>query len=297
MIVRHFDVNAPETQPPQSEGWEQAWHGYYRMTKCWSQQRKTKQAERRRAIHAKGEVTESEFERDCFLSVLADIKRKHVNMLELGAGWGEWCLALAGVIDYRVIPVTPVSYRCLAIEGEPTHSQWTKEHFEIQNINGIVVHGAVSNKNGRCRFDAYPDPDSSYGQNITFALSPRRFTVAQTIRALYRFIMKRTIKIPMYTVDYLIQTYGFDHVDIIDMDVQGAEYKVALGAAESIKNDLIDYLLIETHHRKLNDALRRLLSPKFDLIIDIYPNSVGIVDGFAPIRCQGGRQLYKRKNI
>lgn len=297
MIVRHFDVNTPKTQPPQDEGWEQAWHGYYRMTKCLSQQRKMEFAERTRAIQAKGEVSEREFEQDCFLSVLANIERKHVNMFELGAGWGKWCLALAGVIDYRVIPVTPVSYRCLAVEGEPTHYQWIKEHFELQNINGTVVHGAVSSRNGRCRFSAYPDPDSSYGQAVSFPISSHKLAVKETIRSLYNLILKRTIEIPMYTVDYLIQTYGFDHVDIIDMDVQGAEYEVVLGAAESIKKDLIDYLSIGTHHRKLNDKLRQLLSPKFDLIVDIYPNSVGIVNGFAPIRCQDGIQIYKRKNM
>ena len=66
---------------------------------------------------------------------------------------------------------------------------------------------------------------------------------------------------------------------------------------ESLKNDLIDYLLIKTHHRELNDALRRLLSPKFDLVLDIYPKAVAKLDGFAPVRCHDGVQIYKRKNI
>lgn len=99
------------------------------------------------------------------------------------------------------------------------------------------------------------------------------------------------------TVDHLIQKYGFDHVDIVNMDVQGAEYKVMLGAAESVKDDLIDYLLIGIHRREFNDALRELLSPKFDLIVDIYRDSVGTVGGFPPIRCHDGIQLYKRKNL
>jgi FkbM family methyltransferase len=250
-------------------------------------------AEQNRAIRAKGEMSGNEFERDCFLSILADIKRKHVNMLEVGTGWGHWCLALASVIDNRIIPVTPASYRCLAIEAEPTHYQWAKEHFKAQNIDGTVIHAAVSNKNDRCRFSVYHAPDSCYGQAISFPISSQGFE--STIMSLFSLISAKTINIPMYTVDHLIQTYKFDHVDIIDMDVQGAEYKVMLGAAESIKNDLIDYLKIGTHHRKLNDTLRELLSPKFDLIIDIYPNSVAPVNGFAPIRCQDGIQLYKRK--
>lgn len=294
MIIRHFDIKTPEIQLPQDAEWEQAWHGYYLMTKRWSQQRKTEFAERDRAVQLRGEIDERSFEQDCFLSILADIKREHVNMFELGAGWGEWCLALAGVIDYGITPVIPVSYRCLAVEGEPVHYEWAKEHFEIQDINGIAVHGAVSDRNGTCRFDIQPDPDSSYGQSMSFSTSTSKLA---TIRGLCNLIMGKTLKIPMYSVDYLLKTYEFGHVDIIHMDVQGAEYEVMLGAADSIKNDLIDYLLIGTHHTRLNDMLRQLLSQKFDVIVDIYPNSLGRVSSFAPIRCWDGIQLYKRKNI
>jgi len=294
MIVRHFDVKIPEAQPPQEGGWEQTWHGYYEMIKCESLERRAEYVERDRVIHAAGMMTEADFERDCFLSVLADIKRQHVNMFELGAGWGRMSLALAGVVNYRLIPLVPVSYRCLAVEGEPTHYRWIKEHFETQDINGIVVHGAVSNKSGTCRFNADPTPDSCYGQAMNPLISRRKIP---SIMNLYNLIKRRTIKIPMYTVDQLIQMYGFDHVDIVDIDVQGAECEVVSGAAESIKNELINYMLIGTHLRELNDALRRLLSPEFDLIVDIYPDSVATVNGFAPIRCHDGIQLYKRKDV
>ena len=294
MIIRHFDINTPETQPPQDEGWEQTWAGYYMMTKCIAQDRRANLEERDRAIRAAGEMTQVDFGKDCLLSVLADIKRKHVDMFELGAGWGRICLEVAGVIDHGIIPLTAATYRCLASEGEPIHYQWAKEHFEIQNINGVVVHSAVSNKNGKCWFNIGPSPDSCYGQAIESPISRRK---RPRIGSLLNIIKKRAIRIPAYTIDRLIKTYGFDHVDIIHIDVQGAEYEVMQGAAESIKNDLIDYLWISTHHEELNDALRRLLSPKFDLIIDIYPRSLGKVDGFAPIRCHDGIQIYKRKNI
>jgi len=294
MIIKHFDVITPETHLPRDEGWEQNWAGYYAMTKCLAQQRKERLEERDNAIREEGQMTQTGFGKDCLLSVLADIQKPHVNMFELGAGWGRMCLETAGVIDYRLIPVTPVSYRCLAVEGEPTHYQWAKEHFDIQNINGAVVLGAVSNKNGSCWFNTGPSPDSCYGQAMESFVSRRKLP---KIKNLYNIIKKGIIKIPMYTVDHLIQRYSFDHVDFVHMDVQGAEYKVILGAAESIKNDLIDHLWIGTHHNEMNDELRRLLSPKFDLIIDIYPRSIGKVDGFTPVRCHDGIQIYKRKNI
>lgn len=294
MIVKHFDIKTPQTQPPQDEGWGQTWAGYYAMTKCMSQERREQLEERDRAIRAAGEMTETDFGRDCLLSVLADIKREQVNMFELGAGWGRRCLDVAGIIDYSLIPLTPKGYRCLAVEGEPTHSQWAREHFEIQNINGTVMPGAISNKNGACWFNAGPSPDSCYGQAMESLVSQRKIP---SIKSIYNILTKRTIKIPVYTVDHLIQTYGFDHVDIIDINVQGAEYKAMLGATKSIKDDLIDYLLIETHHRDLNNALRQLLCHKFNLIIDIYPNSMGKLDGFAPVKCHDGVQIYKRKNM
>ena len=293
-MLRHFEIEAADTPPPQETGWERTWHGKYEMTKCESAQRRLALVERDRAIRAEGMMTEAEFERDCFLSILAEIKTTHVNMLELGAGWGRMCLALAGVIDYRAISLTPVSYRCLAVEGEPAHCEWIREHFETQKINGTVVHGAVSKGNGTCYFGLPEPPDVSYGQ----AMSPmfHRYKIPN-LRNLLSVITGKAVKVPMYTIDELMRRYDFKHVSIVDVDVQGAEYEVVLGAAESIERDLIDYWLIGTHHPRLNEVLRLLLSPSFDLIVDLYPNSIGQVDGFAPVSCHDGVQLFRRRNI
>ena len=89
MIVRHFDLQPPKTQPPEEEGWmpaRQGFYGYHTMTKCVSQQVKTEWEERDRAERAMGLLPEGEFQQDCFLSVLSDIKREHVNLFEVGTG-------------------------------------------------------------------------------------------------------------------------------------------------------------------------------------------------------------------
>ena len=296
MIITNFDIKdfkTSETQPP-DEGWEQLWSGYYWMSKCFSQQKRTDDVERERAIQAEGMINETEFQRNCLLSILADIKRGQVNMFELGAGWGRLCLTLAGIVDYKLFPITPASYRCLAMEGEPTHYQWAKEHFEIQGINTTLVKGAVSDKNGTCYFHVHPDPDSQYGQAINPLTSHRVIPSLHNIR---NILTGKAERIPVYSVDHLLQAYGFDHVDIMQMDVQGAEYKVIQGAFGSIKSNSIDYILINVHAVELGKAIGHLLSPYFDLIVDIPRDSVGIVDGFAPIKCNDGHQLYKRKNI
>jgi FkbM family methyltransferase len=294
MIVRHFDTTTPRTKPPQSVGWQPTWHGYWEMTQCENQHRKAEYIETDRVIHKEGMITEVEFERDCLLSILSDIKHKKVNMFELGAGWGRMSLAMAGAIDFKIIPMIPVSYRCLAVEAEPTHYKWLKEHFEAQKINGIAVQGAVSNKSGFCHFDVNDEPDSQYGQAIIPIIN--RYNIP-SIGNVINVLKKRTVKVPVFTIDQLIKLYDFDHVDIVDIDVQGAEYKVMKGAAESIGKDKIDYLLIGTHQTRFNDDLSRLLSPKFDLVVNIYPDTPGSVRGFAPVKTHDGIQLFRRKNF
>jgi FkbM family methyltransferase len=294
MIIKHFDVTTPETEPPAGEGWERTWTGYHVMSKCIAQDRKTQFEDQYLETRKNGQTPQPAFGRDLLLSLLTDIDKKHVNMFELGAGWGRLCLELAGIIDHNIIEVVPDSYRCLAVEGEPTHYEWTKDNFELQNINGIVVMGAVSDKNGSCLFDASPDPEACYGQAMASLLTKRRLP---SLTSLFGVFKKRNIRVPMYTIDSLIQTFDFDRVDIIHIDVQGAEYKTMLGAKESLKKELIDYIWISTHHPDLNDKIRKLLSLRFDLILDIYPRSITDVSGFLPVKVHDGIQLYKRKNI
>jgi FkbM family methyltransferase len=294
LLIKHFEIKSPETLPPEETGWNPTWHGYFEMAKCVSPEWGAELEKINRDTRDEGMVPEIDFEQDCFLSILADIKKEKVTMFELGAGWGRMCLALAGAIDHKIIPMIPERYTCLGVEGEPTHYQWLREHFADQKINGIAVMGAVGRKNGYCSFDISQSADSCYGQAMTPLVNKRGIPNIVNIRRLLR---KKTAKIPMFTIDKLIKDYKFDHIDIIDMDVQGAEYDVVQGASESIKNDVIDYWLIGTHSADLNEKLRNFLSGKYELVVNLYPAAVGTVEGFAPIKCHDGVQLYKRRSL
>ena len=292
MIIRHFDIGTPEVVVRKKDGWEQLPLGYYRMSKCIAADRRFSDEELYSSIRAAGNMPAGNFQQDCLLSILADIKKDEVNFFELGAGWGRICLNIAGAIDFNVIDCIPKRYHCLAVEAEPIHYEWLKEHFEAQNINGTAVCGAVSNKNGTCRFESYSRPDYQYGQAMAPLRSRRGIPSIQNIR---KIITGKTVKVPMYTLDHLVQEYGFDHVDIVQMDVQGAEYDVIQGAANAIKDDMIDYFLINIHHNDFSHMLTARLSDKYNLIIDLKRESLGSVDGFPPIHCHDGIQLYKRK--
>jgi FkbM family methyltransferase len=294
LLIKHFEIKTPSIPPPEATGWEQAWHGYYEMAIRETEERKRGYAEQDRLARAQGQMTEAEFERDIFLSILADIKKEKVNMFELGAGWGRMSLTLAGAIDHKIIPMAPSSYQCLAIEAEPSHYKWLREHFEKQGIKGVAIQGAAGRKNGTCSFDVSQAADNCYGQGITPLFSKRGFPSISNIQ---KFLKKKTLKVPMYNVDRLIHDYKFTHVDIIDVDVQGAEYDVIRGASQSISNGIIDYWLIGTHAPDLNEKLKKYLSSKYDIIVNIYPDSLSKPEGFAPVKTHDGIQLYKRKGF
>ena len=294
MIIRHFEIQAPEMKPPAEDGWEQLSLGYYWMTKCMSAERRAYDEKLNANRQEAGYITTGAFQQDCLLSILTDMQRDEVNFIELGAGWGRVCLNLAGTIDFKLVPCNPKRYRFLAVEAEPTHFEWLQEHFKAQNINGTPVFGAVSSKNGNCRFQANSDPDFHYGQGIAPMITKRGIPNIHNIR---NFFARKTIKVPMHTLDYLIQKHDIDHVDIVQMDVQGAEHDVIIGAEKSIKENKIDYFLINVHNNDIGNAISELMSDKYETVINLERVKLGRVAGFPPIDCHDGIQLYKRKIV
>jgi len=285
VIIRHFDIQPPITQPPDAEGWEPTWHGYWELTECETEDRRLEYKTMEEQAKTEGIMTEMTFERDCLLSILSEVKSPKLNFMELGAGWGRMSLAVAGAIDHKLIPnIIPVDYSCLAVEAEPQHYVWLRKHFKAQGIKGTVIRGAISNKIGKCRFDVGAEPSECYGQAI---IPYRPWASRKSI----------TIDANTYPIDWLIPYYNLDHVDIIDIDVQGEEYKAIQGAKNSTKRDVIDYFMIGTHDKKYNSKIAKLLKHKYELIVDILPNTLGKVDGFPPIKCHDGIQLYKRKGL
>ncbi len=224
------------TPPPE---WNRGWCGYFEMKKVRSQvkhdrDKKTHKAESGPQLKGEGFI-----EQQFFLNMMTKLKG-HVNLIELGAGRGDWCLALAGIVDFDVIDHEVTSYKCLAVEGEPTHYEWTKTHFEEQQINAIPVNGAVSSYNGECKFYTVEDPASGYGQSIND---------------------NGNITVPCFTLDHLVEKYQFDKIDILHSDIQGAEFGMLKGALKTLVSKKIQYMLIGMHIPGQNKEMIEFLEP------------------------------------
>lgn len=237
MPFSHIALRSCERVPPM--GWKKTGYGYFQMEKVQSQEKIKRDKESHKASDMPNLKGEGYIEQQIFLNLIKSLKG-HVNLFELGAGRGDWCLALAGIVDFNLIDHEITSYRCLAVEAEPVHFEWTKMHFEEQSINAKPIYGAVTSKVGECQFYSVVDPASNYGQSIRD---------------------DGNLKVPCYTVDYLMNKYKFDIVDILHSDVQGAEYDMILGATEALKKKAIKYMMIGTHKLGINEQIIDYVKP------------------------------------
>jgi len=285
MIISHHKFTTPQTASPNDVyQWIREWHGCHRLLECKSIVANKRYQKALDIAHNSGRLGEREMEVDCFLSIVADIRNEKATFMELGAGYGEWCLALTGVIKNQIIPTAVETTQCYAIEAEPTHKDWCKIHFDAYKILGRVIWGAVSNYDGDCKFSILSHPADNYGQSITVGNG--------LLRTISNITRHKAVTVPCFTLDTLVKNQNISHIDLIHMDVQGAENRVVDGAMRTIKAGKIDCWVIGTHGRRYNDILLAQLTPYYECILNLYPNSVN-----SRVICQDGIQVYKRRGM
>lgn len=73
--------------------------------------------------------------------------------------------------------------------------------------------------------------------------------------------------------------HGFDHLDIVHMDVQGEEHNALVGAGRALAEERIGYVLVATHDRKMDfhETIPRLLAPAFETVFSVRPKA-GVVE-------------------
>jgi FkbM family methyltransferase len=155
------------------------------------------------------------------------------TMLELGAGYGRWIVnAAAAVRSYNEIPC-----RLIAVEGEPTHFKWLKQHCSDNRVKAELIHAAVAEHAGSVEFSV-GDPKAWYGQAIADGTwSP-----------------ERTRRVKAVTLSSLLQP--LDRVDLVHMDIQGAEARIVEEAGPMLER--VERFHIGTHGREQEERLRSL---------------------------------------
>jgi FkbM family methyltransferase len=167
------------------------------------------------------------------------------TMVELGAGFGRWLVA--GAVAAR--RVRDLRVRLVGVEAEHAHFQMMRQHFLDNDLDPdahILVEAAVSGIDGPVHFvqghsrewwgqAILPSADYGFGNWPEARVSPiQGLSLTGIIRDL-------------------------DVIDLLDMDVQGAEADVIRGSSQTLINK-VKRVHIGTHNAKVEAELLSLFN-------------------------------------
>jgi FkbM family methyltransferase len=199
----------------------------------------------------------------------------HFTMLELGAGFGRWTVRGAAAAQQRGL-----SYTLVAVEAEPTHFEWLMQNLRDNAVSlqdCRLIRAAATDRDGTIGFHV-GDPSACYGQSIGGTTEVAAVSLKTLLRPL-------------------------DIVDLIDMDVQGAEFNVLAAARESLcqKVKRVHVGVHSQQHRRILELFRDLTwKPHFvyaDDTADLTPwgriNFQDGVQGWVNPRLHSGAELRR----
>jgi FkbM family methyltransferase len=174
--------------------------------------------------------------------------RGSFTMVELGAGWGRWIVN--GIAALRAL--RPLPYHVVGVEAEPTHFMWMRQHLADNDIdprNATLIEAAVAKTDGGVLFHVGEAADW-YGQAIV------RADEAITAGALASRTGGRAVQ-PVRAVSVRTVLQELEHVDLLDVDIQGAEADV-LEPAGDVLGERVKRAYVATHDRASEERLRAL---------------------------------------
>ncbi len=280
--MRHYEIR--------KESREVAWYGRERVG-CPEGIRRQTAAERRIA-RSDGAYSERDCEVDCFLTVLSSAQTPVFTMLDLGTGWGEWSMALAEVTRRRIVPVRFVGYRSTAVECDLYFCSIAARN----TFPGATVRlGAISDKAGVVRINTGRISRRCCGSSLSFKGYFSGSRLLAKLLGIGHRLIKETALAPAFTIDSMMAQMG--QVDLVVMDIQGAELLALKGATQAIESGRVDWWLIGTHGRKLHEKVKLLLEGRYEMVVDAPSGQITDITGDYRVEIatgQDGIQLWRR---
>jgi FkbM family methyltransferase len=134
------------------------------------------------------------------------VQRVFVGLVEPGMR----VLDLGSHLGTFALPAAAMGAEVLAVDGSPEHVRLLRAAAERNGFTALeVVYAAVAPP-------GHPETISFVPQSIHGHVQAGHIPVAQAERA-------KAIEVPAATVDTLLQQHGWDTVDLVKMDIEGAE--------------------------------------------------------------------------
>jgi FkbM family methyltransferase len=173
-------------------------------------------------------------------------------MIELGAGYGRWLANAVGALKQS----DNLPYILIGVEPEPTHFKWLKQHLRLNGVDLSrcqLLKAAASAHDGTVWFYT-GRPAEWYGQAVAQS-APDALPWVKRLRGLWGKAEVQVKKVRSISLNSLLQPLRT--VDLIDLDVQGAELNVLESAAEQVDGK-VKRVHVGTHSAETESGLRQL---------------------------------------
>jgi FkbM family methyltransferase len=265
----------PDIKPPRGTGWIQDWHGFYVLEECMPEEN-LKWYKRRGSLE---QYHPEMIETFALFTIIQKISKKKISFAELGSGRAQFSLAAASCVINKIIPNSIDEIDVFAIDGDPYHFLWTLKQLDMQNISNTVLHGAISKQNSFAKFDINWDEAAEWlGQSM---------------------METGSLTVPVYSLDYLFDSGVLEHMDVLHMDIQGAEADAMKGAEKALAEGRIDYIIVGTHGEEVETELKSIMSKTHSLVLELPAMQEAVIDGLKKTVCSApdGVHVYGRNGL
>ena len=166
-------------------------------------------------------------------ALLAQMLRPGMTFVDVGANWGYFSLVAS--------PLVGPTGRVVSVEADPRACQALRANIARNGFDfATVLELAASDRPGTLRLQEYAEGSNdsgNYGLTSTTTTQPdgRRFDV------------------PARPLDDALEDAGIDRIDVLKMDIEGAEAPALRGLDRRLRTGRIRQILLEVHPHHLRD--------------------------------------------
>jgi FkbM family methyltransferase len=178
------------------------------------------------------------------------------RMLELGAGWGPWC-----VVGYIAAVQRGISeIQVVGVEGDAGHIKYMEENFAANGLKPgsySIIPGVVGLADGEAIFPKAKDPSEVYGGVPAFPTRGDDQYPFNHFMKQYSEFVDQVERVPAVSLETLMA--GFPTVDLVHCDIQGSELDLFTNVIELISRK-VKRVVIGTHSWQIDHGLIGLFS-------------------------------------
>lgn len=207
---------------------------------------------------------------------------ENLTVIELGAGWGPWMVAVGKAAQLRGI----TDIRFVAVEADDIHYQWISDHFADNGFDPaqhIRILGIVGAEDGYAEFPIIEDPSKEWGAEAVFdekpplpppqspfqklaalasrmmnkapafpSVPPEKVSSKMTKLESYEASPRKMKRVKSVSIKTILKEHRF--VDLLHIDIQGAEADTISPALEPITLK-VRRMVVGTHGRHIEERI------------------------------------------